>query len=637
MDLAGPDNVLGDFDNTAFDYFGEQTQFLKDGNRFIVRTVDASGEMQDFPIVYTFGVEPLQQYLVEFPGGRLQALPFAWDTRAAEQDGQRWIHIYPDEHIAPDDFLHWTGPQQNWNYMCAECHSTNVVMAYDSTIDSFETSYSEISVGCEACHGPASIHVAEAAEEDFQNSRRGLVADLDDQGRAVWTMNPETGIALRSEPSMGMTKQPEACGRCHSRRSIISAEYEYGQPLMDTHRVSLLDENLYFADGQIRGEVYVYGSFLQSRMYRAGVTCDNCHNPHSLQLVTGGEPDAVCGQCHLATRFEATQHSGHPVAEVGCVDCHMTSRTYMVVDDRRDHSFRVPRPDLTETTSVPNACNSCHTDETAAWAAAAIVEWHGDKRRPEFATALHTGRSTSANALLIAELQDSATPGIARATALSILAAPFGQAEATAVSIGLRDPDPLVRIAALRAHRFMPPEIRLQTGFELLADEIRAVRLDAVLAYADLRDSLAPAAREELRRAALEYRQAQNIILNRPEAHVSLGDLEVAFGNVDAALAHYQDALELEADSVLARVNMADALRRIGDDVRGRLVLEEGIRLNPDDAALHYSLGLLQVRVGDEQAALQSLRRAVQLQPNNPRYNYVLEIAESEIGDAVPD
>ena len=637
MQIASPATVLGNFDNVEFDYFGEKSLFLNDDNGFVVRTANAKAAIEDFPIVYTFGVDPLQQYLVEFPGGRLQALPFLWDARGKDRGGQRWLHLYPDENVAPGDILHWTGAQQNWNYMCAECHSTDVVMAYNSTSDSFDTTYSEISVGCEACHGPGSIHVAQAERGGFENSRRGLVIDLDDQGRAVWSINPQTGIAARSEPQMQATRQPEACGRCHARRGIITDDYEYGRPLADSHRLALLDENLYFADGQILDEVYVYGSFLQSRMYRAGVTCSNCHNAHSLDLITGDDPNQVCAQCHLPSKFSTTDHTGHANATVGCVDCHMTARTYMVIDDRRDHSFRVPRPDLTNSTGAPNACNGCHGDKSAEWATQAIVDWHGETVRPEFATALAAGRSGDANAQLIDAFGRSTTPGIARATALSLLGSSIGEAEAQAVNIGLRDPDPLVRMAALRIHRFLPPEFRLRSGFELLGDEVRAVRLEAALAYAELRDELSAAATQDFWQAADEYRKSQNIILNRPEAHVSLADFEVAFGNFEPAFKYYERALEIEPRYALARLNMADALRQIGDDARGRQVLEQGIQRDPTVGALHHSLGLLLVRTGERDAALAELREAVRLDPGNQRFTYVLEIAESELGNTVPD
>jgi len=254
MQIADETTVLGDFGHTTFDYYGSETLFYKDGGRFLVRTANASGDVEDFEVTHTFGVSPLQQYLVDFPNGRLQALPFAWDTRAEAEGGQRWFHLYPDENIAPGDELHWTGRRLNWNYMCAECHSTNLQTNYDSASDSFATSWSEINVSCEACHGPASQHLAEARDGEFSSSK-GFELSLDDHGRAGWRMNLQTGIAERTELALRQTRQPEACGRCHSRRGVISSDYEFGRPLADTHRVALLDPPLYFDDGQIQEEV----------------------------------------------------------------------------------------------------------------------------------------------------------------------------------------------------------------------------------------------------------------------------------------------------------------------------------------------------------------------------------------------
>jgi hypothetical protein len=250
MQHADSATVLGDFQDATFNYFDTETRFSRRGNDYIVRTAGADGEPADFKVEYTFGVMPLQQYLVALPGGRLQALPFTWDARSAEDGGQRWYHLYPDENVGPDDPLHWTGREQNWNYMCAECHSTNLEVNYDSASDSFSTSWSDINVHCEACHGPGSAHVGQAQADSFENNY-GLLVDLDDRGRAAWEMNARTGIAERSEMAMRPPQQPESCGRCHSRRGVITGEYEYGVPLTQTHRVSLLDEALYFDDGQM--------------------------------------------------------------------------------------------------------------------------------------------------------------------------------------------------------------------------------------------------------------------------------------------------------------------------------------------------------------------------------------------------
>ncbi len=635
MQLAAADTVLGGFDDTSFDYFGTTTQFFTRDDGFYVRTADASGEDQEYRIAYAFGVEPLQQYLIEFPGGRLQTLAFTWDTRPEPDGGQRWFHMYPDEFIAPDDPLHWTGPQQNWNYMCAECHSTNLEMGFDAASDSFNTTYSEISVGCEGCHGPGSKHV-ERVEADPENGANGFDVDLDDHGRSTWIMNPETGIAKRSETRMQPQQQPEACGRCHSRRGIIAPEYEYGEPLAHTHMPALLDENLYFADGQILDEVYVYGSFLQSKMYQAGVTCSDCHNPHSAELIAGVNPNEVCSQCHMRTQFAVAEHAAHVPEQAGCVDCHMTSRTYMVVDDRRDHSFRVPRPDLTESTGAPNACNDCHADHDAAWASATISDWRGPGAlplKPHFATALDASRHGFANAELLAVISNKEYPGVARATAVSRLSQPFGSSEFRTLESALGNPDVLIRIAALRQLRSLPSELRLHLpGARLLNDPVRSVRIEAISTYAGMLDLLPIEEARAWSRAESEFRSAYGSLANRAEALAALATFEMDEQNIPEAVSLYEQALHIEPRSVTVRANLADVLRRLGEEERAEVILREGLELDTTNAALHHALGLSLVRSGDPETALAELRQAADFAPENARYVYVLGIALNSLG-----
>jgi tetratricopeptide (TPR) repeat protein len=629
MQIATTDTVLGDFDDASFEYYGTTTRFYRRDDDYFVQTADAGGQDREFRIAYTFGVEPLQQYLIEFDGGRLQALAFSWDTRPGSEGGQRWFHQYPDEYIAPDDSLHWTGRQQNWNYMCAECHSTNVDMAYDAASDTFATTWSEISVGCEGCHGPGSAHVQQAGAGSMQ-SDYGLQVDLDDQADAVWVMSAETGIAERSEPRMRPPQQPEACGRCHSRRGIIAPDYEYGEPLAHTHMPALLDESLYYADGQILDEVYVYGSFLQSRMYRAGVSCTDCHDPHSARLVTGANPNDVCAQCHMPTTFSTEEHAGHAADQAGCVDCHMGARTYMVVDDRRDHSFRIPRPDLTAAIETPNTCNGCHGDRDAAWAVAAIDGWRKTEAEPEphFGEALAAGRQGYANEQLLGVVNGPGYPAIARASAVTLLAQPFGSAEFRTLQAKLGDADALVRIAALRQLRSLPPELRLRlNGAVLLADPVRGVRIEAVSTYAGMRDLLPIEDARAYAQAERDLRDAYTAIANRPEALVSLATFEAAEGNIPAAIGLYEQALRLEPRAVTARVNLADTLRGTGDEVRAEALLREGLALDDANPALHHALGLSLVRSRRPEAALSELRSAAALAPENPRYAYVLGIA----------
>ena len=574
MMVADTNSVIGDFDDARFEYFGEETRFFRDGEKFVVQTLNAFGEEQVFPISYTFGIEPLQQYLVEMDDGHVQTLPFAWDARPAADGGQRWYHLYPDEYIGPEDPLFWTGREQNWNYMCAECHSTNVRLDYDVDSDSYATTWSEINVGCEACHGPASLHVA-AANAAGGASDAGLLISFNDRKDVTWRMNPATGIAQRDPFAMGLPIEPEACGRCHARRGLIAEDYEYGHSLAHTHRPALLTEPLYFSDGQIRDEVYVYGSFVQSKMYQAGVTCSDCHDPHSARLRTGGDLDAVCAQCHMPERFAVTTHHGHEVAEVACADCHMPSRVYMGVDARRDHSMRIPRPALSVGTDLPNACTNCHTEQTNEWAARAAAEWWGEAEAPAPNQA-----------------------GIVRATVLAELGQPFGADAAIAVERGLRDPDPIVRLGALRAAVNLPPEQMLQQVAPLLEDDVRGVRIEAASLLAPLRAYLPESLANAFVAAATEYRDAQWAVASRPVAHLALAQFENQLGNLDQALVHSEQAL----------------------------------RMDPDNALVRHAHGLLLVRFERHDEALAELRLAAEMAPLNARFVYVYAVALNSLG-----
>ena len=258
MQHADSDSVLGDFSDATFTYGKVTTTFLRRAGGYFVRTDGADGKLAEFQVRYTFGVSPLQQYLVEFPDGRVQALGVAWDTRPAADGGQRWFHLYPDAQVDHEDELHWTGPQQNWNYQCAECHSTNLTKGYDPQTRTFNTQWSEVNVACEACHGPGSNHVAWAnkAEDWEKMTDMGLEIALDARQSNSWQFDGDANSARRILP-IAHQNETETCARCHSRRGIQSEDYIHGKAILDTHRVSRLSEGLYYPDGQIRDEVYV--------------------------------------------------------------------------------------------------------------------------------------------------------------------------------------------------------------------------------------------------------------------------------------------------------------------------------------------------------------------------------------------
>jgi predicted CXXCH cytochrome family protein len=640
MQPADNNTVLGDFNNASMTHYGVTSTFFKKDGAFMVRTEGPDGSLRDYAIEYTFGVEPLQQYLIEFPGGRLQALGLAWDTRPEEQGGQRWFHLYPDEKIAHDDELHWTRPGQNWNSMCAECHSTHLRKSYDPAARTFSTTWSEIDVSCEACHGPGSKHVAWAGHKpgwEALEATKGLVIALDERKDVRWTIDPRTGNASRSRVRNG-AKEIEMCARCHARRSPISKGYVHGEPFMDHYRPRLLDEGLYFSDGQIDGEVYVYGSFLQSRMYQQGVTCSDCHEPHSLQLRAPG--NGVCLQCHAAEKYDSAGHHFHKAESRGasCAECHMPPKTYMVVDPRHDHSMRIPRPDLSVQLGTPNACTNCHADRSAEWATKQVKEWYGRDAQgwQRYAGVLRAARDGELDAgRKLAELaQDSRTPGIARATALAGLGPYLSPETIDAIIQGLADDDPMLRLVALEALEPLPVAVRARFAFPLLHDRVRAVRIEAARMLAGIPVADLPAEqRSRLEKGFDEYLQAQQAMAERPEAQLSMGNLYAARGMTAQAISAYRTATELDPAFVPAYVNTAELLRSLGDEAEAEAMLRRATAVIPDNGDLYHALGLSLVRQKRTEEAVEALEQAARLSPDNARYVYVYAVALSSAGD----
>jgi len=666
MQPADETSVLGDFDDARFAHFGVTTTFFRRDGKYFAHTDGPDGELRDYEIAYAFGFYPLQQYLIEFPGGRLQALSVCWDSRPESEGGQRWFHLHPDDPVPHGDVLHWTGPNQNWNYMCADCHSTDLRKNYLADEERYETRWEEIDVSCEACHGPGSAHVAWAkqrtestagdrsasegrdaadratapsgdagdrAAKPLRAADIGLTVEL--RNDAVWRFDGEGKVARRT-PEKGASFEVDTCGRCHSRRSTLRPAPVRGKPLMDTHRPALLDEPLYYADGQILDEVYVWGSFLQSRMYAAGVVCSDCHDPHALQLPD--DPDVICLRCHRADLYAVPDHHHHQWRSTGssCVACHMLARYYMVVDLRHDHSFRVPRPDLTLAIGTPNTCTDCHADRPASWAAEAAARWYGTGRSEEvhYGEILDAGRQSAPGASsALAELaRDPSTPAIVRATALHLL--PADPETEEAVRRGLGDPDPLVRAAALEAAEQVEPQMRLGFARRLLGDPVLGVRTQAARVMALTPERFwDPGDRARLERPLDEYRATQMENADRPEARLNLGVLAMASGDIERARSEYETALRLGPWFVPAYVNLADLDREVERDHQAERVLRTGLARAGEHAELRYALGLALVRQGRSAEAIVELARAAELAPDVPRFAYVYGIALHSAGE----
>jgi Tfp pilus assembly protein PilF len=642
MQDANEVSVLGNFDNAKFTYAGITSTFFQRDGKLFVNTDGPDGKLRDYEIKYTFGVMPLQQYLIEFSHGRIQALSIAWDARPKQAGGQRWFHLYPQERITHDDELHWTRPPQNWNFMCADCHSTNLRKNYDLAADRFQTEWSEISVGCEACHGPGSRHVEWAkAKEGGKSSAdesKGLTVRLDERRGVTWNPLAASGNAARSRPR-AREREIEVCAQCHARRGQIAEGYMPGKPFLDYYRPALLTSPLYYADGQQRDEVYIWGSFLQSKMYARGVTCSDCHNPHSGKL--RAERNSVCASCHLASKYDTSAHHHHKIGSKGalCAECHMPTTTYMVVDPRHDHSLRVPRPDLSVKLGTPNACNGCHSDRDARWAAAQVVQWYG--RNPQgyqhFAAAFAAANAGTLDAQ--AQLREIATdttrPAVARATAVAGLSVPLGKPALDTLTASVRDRNPLLRLAAIQSLNGAPPDVRVRLAAPLLSDSLRAIRIEAASVLAAVpAEQLSAEQRTPFARASAEYIASQQYNADRAEARVNLGTFYANRGDAAKAEREFKASLRLNPQFIPAYVNLVDLYRARGRDQEGERVLRDGLRIAPKSAMLHHALGLALVRLKRSDAALGELELATVLDSGNVRFAYVYAVALHSTGKA---
>ncbi|MFT5049305.1 MAG: tetratricopeptide (TPR) repeat protein [Chlamydiales bacterium] len=619
MQPATEETVLGDFDDALFELDGVPTRFFKRDGQFFVHTQGADGAFADFSVDYVFGVEPLQQILLRGEGGRFQCLTVAWDVV-----GERWYDLYPDQETTAGDAMHWTGVYQSWNAMCADCHSTNLRKGYDVATRTYDTTFSEIDVACEACHGPGEAHVtwAQASGSGTEPADMGLVANLR-RG------SPET--------------QLNACAPCHSRRTMITADPTPGGAFHNDYLLQRLNEGSYHDDGQILEEVYVVGSFLQSKMHQRGVACSDCHDPHSLELWVPG--NAVCLQCHSteapldrfstlqAKVYDSPEHHFHAQDSEGakCVNCHMVERTYMGVDPRRDHSLRIPRPDVSTVMGTPNACNDCHTDQTAEWAATAVDDWYGvdRQRQPTFAPLFLRARLGDAEVIpeLMGLAANTEQPGIVRATAVDYLRPAGAKAWQLMLSL-VDDEDTMVRQAAIGALEEAPEQVRSQVLVYNLDDEARTVRMEAARALASVPAStIDEKFKPALERAQAEFDLAQEFSIDFPWSHLNLALAHQARGATRSAIEAYQDALEIDPLFTPARFNLANVLNTSGRNPEAVELLQEGTRLEPENGDVFYSLGLALAEEGQAEESADALLRAATLLPDRPRVHYNAALA----------
>lgn len=598
MQVANDSTVLGDFNNVKIEIDGVKYFFYKQENKFLVQVNEIDGSEKVYQINYTFGVTPLQQYLVDFPKGKKQVLRVTWNSK-----DHKWFHQYAGDKIKSHDWLHWTKSAQNWNTMCAECHSTNLKKNYFVEKDSFHTTYSFINVSCEMCHGPGENHVN--------------WANADPKDKNYQILNGKT-----------QNQQVNLCAPCHSRRTKLTENLEPGEYFEDQYMIQTINTNFYHADGQIDDEDYVFGSFMQSMMYANKVKCSDCHDMHSMKLKFDG--NTLCLQCHVNTTYNTKKHHFHNenTDASQCINCHMTGKNYMGNDFRRDHSFRVPRPDQSEKYGTPNACNGCHKDKSNKWAANYIKKWYGSKRKDHFSDQLilssQQNLTTSQRNELDDFINDLKYPAIARATAISNLNYTTNE-QYSSLLTALNDSSALVRFNALSKFRYVPMQDRMPVVLKHLTDTTKMVRIGAAeIAIGFDENSLSDVDKTNLINARRELETMMYSNADFSTGRMQLGDYFLQNNDLVTAIKHYQIALE--KDSLLFPVysNLATAYSMKGDNKKAMQTLETWMKLQPENSRPYYLRALLNFELKNDDKAVADLKKAIRLNANDTRAMYNL-------------
>jgi len=663
---------------------GTTFRMFRDGEKFMIETDLGLQEIR-----FTFGVKSLQQYLVLSDGGRVQCLPVAWNSLE-----NQWFHLYPKEQIKPDDPLHWSKQLQNWNYMCADCHTTNFRKNFDPATNSYHSTFMEINVGCPSCHGPCENHVSMAKSHGFTKR---------------WAKNVPTEVSHLAADEPETLNQ--SCAFCHARRRLVHEGPQLPErPILDGFVPEMIDMNTYYPDGQLSEEAFELGSFLQSKMCHKGVSCTHCHEAHSLKLRFEG--NQLCTQCHSPMLYDTVSHHFHPDSTkpgTMCVECHFPQSHYMVVDPRRDHSIRKPNPELTLLADVPNACTDCHHDrkksETVAWAADWVNRWYSGKRESQvgywgippterhYALGIAEGRQgkTTAAAKLLDILRDKSAKDfrpIVRAGAMTLLGQ-FPTSETLVQAIdGLGDESPFVQYAAVGAFTQFSPEEKRKHLPPMLRSPFLATRCEAARVLAGVSSELSETDRNAFETAKQEYIRSQEILNDHAASYLNLAvfDLDLAtpklreidrwyalaLQNIDQArkspndpirqtaqdkyyeyirkvtddaLSLYRQSLERDAGFIPSRINLAMLHNQRGEFAEAQREFREILRIDPNHGETYYSLGLLLAEQGKTSDAVPMLRKAKEFLPDNSRVRYNLGLllmrlaqnmeAEKELLEAV--
>jgi len=627
-------SVLGDFNDVEVIFDGSTTAFTQHDDKFFITTQNSSRKIETYEVKYTFGHFPLQQYLIDIGEGKLQAFDVAWDSRAEEEGGSLWFKLLPDQNTSAKSPFHWSRHLQNWNSRCAECHSSQLNKGYNSDSLSYKTTFTEINIACEECHGGGTEHI-EVVEKGRYNKDTNTGFQTNLKKTAYFGFDAR-GATVKSHGEHSQA-QVNACGGCHSRRQVIG-EINPKHNFHDQYRLRFLDQELYYVDGQVREEVFVLGSFLQSKMYKSGVTCTNCHDPHTGEVLTND--NRLCTQCHQPSHYDTAKHHHHKKSSRGafCINCHMPTTTYMGVDARRDHAFSLPSIKRSLELNTPNACERCHGSPSRKWTQKVLLQWSGSQDMYSKANAA----AISADVLMLDEIlsfiEDEQQPAIKRATLLSQVSTMPSKKLIDVLIRQLNSDSILVRRAAVAASHIIPVQERWQLLRGLIADQSASVRYEVAEHLVEYLPYTQGKEYKTLSKLLEEHEQQLSLSQDVPAGQAAIALYALKQGETVQAENAYLTALKIEPGYLPALLNLADLYREQGKASDVKRTLDKAVVLAPEQGAVHYSLGLYWVRQGKLVEALQYLKSATEKTDRTARYFYTYAVAlehNGKIEDAI--
>jgi predicted CXXCH cytochrome family protein len=570
-----------------FRHGNETTTVRIQNGQFQIVTLGLGSNRQPFRVERVIGHDPLLQYLTLLPGGRYQVQEASFDPKS-----NQWFYVYGDDLRYPGEFGHWTGRGMNWNSSCAECHNTRLHKNYDATTDNYHTTMAEMAVGCEACHGPLKAH------NEWQNAHPKT--SLSDP--TVSTLSPERIVGL--------------CGSCHSRNTDLTENFNPGDSFFDHYELEILDYGeRWYPDGQIKDEDYEFESFLGSKMYQAGVTCLDCHNPHSYKNTLQGND--LCVRCHngsypKAPKIDTASHDHECKSD--CIGCHMPVTVYMQRHPRHDHGFTIPDPLLTKELNLPNACNRCHADKSTDWALKHTEEWYGtNMNRPTGERArwiaAAEGGEAGANDKLITLLDDTNQSPYWRAVAASLLSR-WATEPSTQVALlaQLKNEHPLVRERVIRSLESALADTNVFASLTpMLNDPLRNVRIAAAWVLRAKVDLHCLAGQDLQRMLDLEADQ--------PTGQFEEAMLLLARRQPAEALVHLKNATawdKLSPPFLCTQAEIQDQLGQLAEALR---TLDQAEAAVSDDPHIPYVRAMILARNKRNDEATTAVKRALAIQP----------------------